>query len=142
MRGSLRKHYKDSWSLILDLGYQVDPETGRRKRRQKWITVRGTKRDAERRLAELLHQRHTHTFIDPSAVTFGTWIEEWLDKAIKPPRRTLRAYETYKSAIARHIQPALGAIQLQELSTLDIEQYHARALPGPGHRREASRHHQ
>ena len=125
MRGSLRKRYRNSWNLILDLGYSVDPDTGQRKRRQKWITVRGTKRDAERRLTELLHQRQTHTFVDPTALTFGEWLDEWLEKAIKPPRRTLRAYETYKSALTRHIKPALGAIRLQELGPLDIERYHA-----------------
>ena len=125
MRGSLRKRYKATWSLILDLGYQIDPETGRRKRQQKWVTFRGTKRDAERRLAELLHQSHTHTFIEPSAVTFGDWLDQWLDTAIKPPRRTLRSYDTYKSAITRHIRPTLGAIRVQELRPLDIERYHA-----------------
>ena len=125
MRGSLRKRYQGSWSLILDLGYQTDPDTGRRKRKQKWITFRGTKRDAERRLAELLHQSHTQTFVEPSTVTFGDWLGEWLDTAIKPPRRTLRAYETYKSAITRHILPTLGAIRIQELRPCDIERYHA-----------------
>ena len=124
MRGSLRKRYKGTWSLILDLGYQAEPDTGLRKRKQKWITFRGTKRDAERRLAELLHQSHTQTFVEPSKVTFGDWLAEWLDKAIKPPRRTLRAYETYKSAITRHITPTLGAIRVQELRALDIERYH------------------
>ena len=29
MRGSIRKRYKDSWNIILDVGYQVDPETGK-----------------------------------------------------------------------------------------------------------------
>ena len=29
MRGSIRKRYKDSWNIILDMGYQVDPETGK-----------------------------------------------------------------------------------------------------------------
>ena len=125
MRGSLRQRYAGSWSLILDLGYQVDPGTGLRKRKQKWITFRGTKRDAERKLAELLHASHTHTFVDPVKVTVGEWLDEWLEKSIKPPRRTLRAYETYKSAIERHLKPALGTIRLQELRVTDIERFHA-----------------
>ena len=28
MRGSLRKRYKDSWNIIIALGYQPDPQTG------------------------------------------------------------------------------------------------------------------
>ena len=86
------------WSIVLDLGYQVDTETGLRKRRQKWITVRGTKRDAGRKLAELIHRADTGSFIEPSKVTVGEWLDTWLEKAIKPHRRTLSAYETYKSA--------------------------------------------
>jgi integrase len=80
---------------------------------------------AERKLAELLHTSHTQTWVEPSTVTVGDWLHEWLEKAIKPPRRTLRAYETYKSAIIRHLVPKLGAIRLQELHALDIERYHA-----------------
>ena len=125
MRGSLRRRYTGSWSIILDLGYTTDPETGKRKRQQKWITVRGTKRDAERRLAELVNDTNKGTFVEPSKVTVGEWIDTWLEKAIKPPRKTLRAYETYKSAITRHLKPKLGAIRLQELSVLDVERYHA-----------------
>ena len=125
MRGSLKKRYKGSWSIVLDLGYHVDPETGRRKRRQKWVTVRGTKRDAERKLAELIHRADTGTFIEPTKVTVGEWLDIWLEKAIKPPRRTLRAYETYKSVITRHLKPKLGAIRLQDFRVIDVERYHA-----------------
>ena len=39
MRGSLVPRYKGSWSIVLDLGYEVDPVTGLGKRKQQWITV-------------------------------------------------------------------------------------------------------
>ena len=120
MKGHLRKRYPGSWAIVFDLG-----RDGTGKRRQKWITVRGTKRDAERRLAEVLHSSNTQTFVEPSKVTVGEWLDTWLEKAIKPPRRTLRAYETYRSVITRHIKPKLGAIRVQDLGVLDIERYHA-----------------
>ena len=91
---------------------EQDQDSGTRKRKQKWITFRGTKRDAQKRLTELLHQTDTMSFVEPSKVTFGEWLHTWLEKAIKPPRRTLRAYETYKSAIVRHLTPTLGSIRL------------------------------
>ncbi len=125
MRGSLKRRYKGTWSIILDLGYQTDPDTGLRKRRQKWITVRGTKRDAERKLAELVHQADTGTFVEPTKITVAEWLDRWLETAIKPPRRTLRAYETYASVIKRHLTPKLGAIRLQELQVMDVERYYA-----------------
>src|SRR5713101_8419891 len=96
MRGSLVQRYKGSWSVVLDLGYQVDPATGTRKRKQQWITIRGTRRDAENKLG----------------------------KAVKPPARTLRAHETYKSVIDRHLKPKLGGIALQQLKAVDLKRYY------------------
>ena len=71
MRGSIRKRYKDSWNIILDLGYQMVADTGKQKRVQKWYTVNGTKRDAERKLAELLYQLHRGEYVEPSRLTVG-----------------------------------------------------------------------
>jgi len=74
-RGSLKKRYKNSWSIILDLGYRTDSETGKRRRNQKWFTVQGTKRDAETKLAELLHRANNHELVEPSKITFGEWLD-------------------------------------------------------------------
>jgi integrase len=104
MRGSIRKRYKDSWNIIIDLGYQPDPTTGTVKRRQKWFTVRGTKRDAERKLAELLHQANRNELVEPTTkLTVGQWLDAWLETAIKPPNRRLRTYETYTQVINKHL---------------------------------------
>jgi integrase len=131
MRGSIKKRYEGSWSLILDFAYRVDPKTGQRRRHQKWITFRGTKRKAQERLAELVTERSHGTFVSPSKLTFGDWLDTWVDKAIKPPRRTLRAYETYQSVITKHVKPKLGAIRLQELLPTDLERYYAELGQAP-----------
>ena len=44
MRGHIKQRSKGSWSIVLDLGR--DPSTGKRK--QQWVTVRGTKKEAEK----------------------------------------------------------------------------------------------
>lgn len=46
-----------------------------------------------------------------------------MDLAIKPPRRTQRAYDTYQSVISVHLKPALGAHRLQGLRSIDIESF-------------------
>lgn len=124
MRGSLVQRYKGSWSIVLDLGYQTDPATGVRKRKQQWITLHGTKRDAENKLGDLLRDAQRGELVRPHRRTFGEWLDEWLAKAIKPPARTLRAYETYKSVIDRHLKPKLGAIPLQQLKAVDLKRYY------------------
>jgi integrase len=47
MKGHIRQRSKGSWAIILDLGRDADG-----KRRQKWHTVRGTKKDTQRELAK------------------------------------------------------------------------------------------
>ena len=108
MRGSLVQRYRGSWSIVLDLGHEVDPVTGRKKRKQKWITFRGTKKQAEQELADLVRSAHRGEYVEPSKTTVGEWLDEWVDKAIKPPAKTLRAYETYQSVIRNHLRPGLG----------------------------------
>ncbi len=55
-----------------------------RNTRQKWFTVRGTKRDAEKKLAELLHQANRNELVEPTKLTLGQWLETWLTTAGKP----------------------------------------------------------
>jgi integrase len=124
MRGSIRKRYKDSWNVILDIGYQIVPDTGQQKRVQKWFTVKGTKRDAERKLTELLHNLHRGEYVEPSKMTVGEWLSEGLEAAVKPPNKRLRTYETYNSVIERHLKPALGHVRLQQLKPTQLKRYY------------------
>jgi integrase len=93
--------------------------------------VHGTKRDAEKKLAELLHQANRNELVEPTKLTVGAWLDEWLETAIKPPNKRLRSYETYKSVIQRHLKPALGSIRLQQLQPTDLQRYYNAALLAP-----------
>lgn len=70
MKGHIRQRSKGSWSLVIDVGR--DEETG--KRHQRWHTVKGTKRDAERALREILHSLERGTYVAPSTLTVGEWL--------------------------------------------------------------------
>ena len=74
MRGHISKRYKNSYTIVLSLG--TDPATGNRK--QKWISAKGTKKEAEKRLAELLHQLDTGTFVKPRKTTLADYLKQWL----------------------------------------------------------------
>jgi len=49
MRGHIKKRYRSSYTIFLNLGR--DPATGKRK--QQVISVKGTKKEAEKKLASL-----------------------------------------------------------------------------------------
>ncbi|MBI3304051.1 MAG: hypothetical protein HYZ72_18450 [Deltaproteobacteria bacterium] len=80
MAGSIRRQSKDTWELTIDLGR--DPTLGRRRRR--YLTVRGAKREAERALAEALHQRDTGTDLTPARLTVADYLRRWLRDCAAP----------------------------------------------------------
>jgi integrase len=123
MRGSIVKRYKSSYSIVLNLG--VDPQTGKRK--QHWITVRGTKKDAERRLAELLHQLDTGTFMKPGKSTVAEFLEKWLLDYVQP-NLSPRSFERYESIVRVHLIPALGNIPLTQLKPEHVQRLYAAKL--------------
>jgi integrase len=125
MRGTIHKRYENSWSVIVDLGYQVDPKTGLRKRRQKWVTVKGSKKQAQNKLNDLLHDLGRNEYIAPSKQTLGQWLNDWLDKAVKPPAKRFRTHETYKQVIDKVIGPSwLATIPLQHLKSTDLKRFY------------------
>jgi len=132
MRGSLEQRYRGSWSLILDLGYEQDPTTGLRKRRQKWITFHGNRKQAEAKLTELVRSANRGEFVEPSKLTLIEWLRQWLDAAIKPPLRRQTTYDGYRGIIEQRIAPsALALLPLQQVRALDLERYYAELRCAP-----------
>jgi integrase len=123
MRGHIIKRYEDSYNIVLNLG--TDPATGKRK--QQWITVKGTKKEAEKRLAELLHQLDTGTFIKPGKTTLAEYLEKWL-KDYAWPYLAPRTAEGYESIIRQHLIPKLGNITLNQLKPEHLQKYYSEML--------------
>ena len=123
MKGHIRKRGERSWALVVEL--DRDPATGRR--RQRWHSVKGTKRDAERKLRELLNSIDQGTYVKPAKLTVGEFLQQWLrDYAAVSVRP--RTSERYESIIRNHLIPSLGAIHLTDLQPSHIQACHARAL--------------
>ena len=122
MRGHLRKRGKRSWAIVIDMGR--DPVAG--KRRRKWISVKGTKRDAERRLAEVIHEIDSGTFIQPSRITLSEYLDQWMRDYAVPSVRPLTA-QGYRT-IVRQMQRALGPAPLADLRPHHIQKYYVALL--------------
>jgi integrase len=131
MRGSLVNRGKNRWALVLDKGYEVDPVTQRRKRIQKWVSFHGTKKQAGDKLTELVRAVNRDEFVEPSKLTLGGWLDQWLLKIIKPARR-MNTHKTYHAIIEHSVKPSIGMIPLQRLKLADLQQYvaaHAHLAP-------------
>ncbi|MGH9370102.1 MAG: tyrosine-type recombinase/integrase [Vicinamibacterales bacterium] len=129
MRGSIKRRYKGSWSLILHLGYETTPEGGRR-RKQKWITFRGTKKQAEKELTRLLNAANNNAFVEPSNLTLLEWLRSWLAATVQPNARPA-TYTRYRGIVENHIaKAAIGSAPLQKIRPSHLEGYYADVSPG------------
>ena len=125
-RGHIRQRstkYKDSWTVYLYLG--VDPDSG--KKRYKTEVVRGTKRDAQKRLTELLRQLDTGDYVEPSRETVDDFLGQWLRDYAETHVRQ-RTLEGYRGNLDRYIIPALGSIALEKLAARHIQSFESACL--------------
>ncbi len=110
MRGHIVKRGKDSYSIKVSVG--KDANSGKYK--YQWTTVKGTKKEAEKRLSELLNQLDNGTFMKPGKTTLAEYLEKWL-KDYAWSNLAPRTAEGYESVIRRHLIPSLGNIPLTQL---------------------------
>jgi len=120
MRGHVVKRGKARYSLVLE-----QSESGLRK--QKWVAFRGTKKAADAKLVELLHQASAGTLILPGKITVAQFLEHWLENYCTPNlgRRTT---DGYRDIVRRRLIPNLGSILLAELKPERIQRLYAQLL--------------
>ncbi len=77
MRGHIRARGSDgkTWAVEIDTGRGPDG-----KRRQRCVTVHGTKNAAETKLTELLSQLDTSSYVEPAKMSVGEYLKRWLDE--------------------------------------------------------------
>jgi integrase len=123
MKGHIYQRAKDSWTIVYDL--PVDVVTG--KRRQKSQTVKGTKRDGERVLREVLLSLERGSYVKPNKITLAELLRQWL-RDYASMNTTDRTQESYASIVERHLIPGLGRISLIDLQAQNIQGYYAKKL--------------
>jgi hypothetical protein len=116
-RGSIEPSGPDKW--VVRLSHRRDPATGRRVRDSR--TVRGTRRDAERVLADMVRERETHgpTPTSGGRITLDAWIKQRIATADISDRTRADDLDTW----SRYSSPALRSTPLRDLSTAALEAY-------------------
>jgi integrase len=115
MSGNVTKRGKSSWRVKIEL--PRDPLTG--KRRVLVVTVRGTKKQAEAKRAELLNDASKRRLVEPSKTTMSGWIETWL--ALRSDKVNARTIERYAQLLRLHVAPTLGHRPLQQIESTDLD---------------------
>jgi integrase len=120
MPGHIRRRGKHSWEVSVRAGR--DPASGRYTRI--FRTVRGTRKDAERALAKLVHEAATGGLVDPGRVTVGEWLDRWLHDIAKP-NVAAKTWERYEEVVRIRLKPHLGKIPLHQLRPAHVQRLYA-----------------
>jgi integrase len=120
MRGHIRKKGQHSWQITLDIGNGSDG-----KRRRVYETVKGGKKDAQRRLHELIVGLEKGVYTPPGRLTVAEQLRSWLEGYVKT-NCSERTLDGYQSIIETHLIPALGHVQLKHLHPQAIQNYYGK----------------
>ncbi|MFC1915920.1 tyrosine recombinase XerC [Chloroflexota bacterium] len=123
-RGNIRKRSQDSYEISYEDGRDAG---GRRMRR--YETVKGTRKNAEARLNEILTTRDKGTYILPTKMTFGKLLEQWLDSYVTL-NCGLSTQDSYQSQIRNRIAPILGGLPLAKLTPRHIQSFIEQVISG------------
>ncbi|MGO3931783.1 site-specific integrase [Rhodopseudomonas pseudopalustris] len=121
MKGSIRERSPGHWAIILDT---PDPASG--KRRRKWHSFTGTKRQAQVECARLISAMKGGTYLEPDKTTLAAFLDRWIHhiKAHVSPR----SHERYADLARKNIAPLLGGIVLSKLRPAQIAASYTTAL--------------
>lgn len=120
MRGGIRKRGQHSWQFSVS---SIDPDTGQRL--QRWVTVRGSRHDAERERRDALDQAEDGVLPAPLELTLRSYLhDEWLPAVTSLSKRGRRLAPTtagrYAGAVD-HISRHIGSVPLVKLRKAHIE---------------------
>ena len=135
MRGCIVKRGKNSYSIKISVG--KDANSGKYK--YQWTTVKGNKKEAEKRLSELLNQLDNGTFMKPGKTTLAEYLERWLKDYVQP-NLAPRTSEGYGHIMRHRLIPALGNVTLTSLKPEHLQHYYSEKLSN-GLSAQTVRHH-
>ncbi len=121
MTGHIRRRGERSWEIKFDLGR--DSVTGKRK--TAYQSFKGTKREAQLKLAELITAASSGSYVEPSKTTIVDFVRARVNQwEAAPDGITARTAQRYRQLTENQIAPHFGAKTLQKLTRLDIEAWH------------------
>ena len=121
MKGHIRERSPGHWAIVLDVR---DPATGKRKR--KWHSFRGTKRQAQNESARLISELNGGTYLEPNKTTVAQFLDQWLDdirSKVAP-----RTHERYAEIARKNLAPLLGGVIITKLQPMQISKAYGKAL--------------
>ena len=125
MKGHIRERSPGHWAIVIDVR---DPRTGKRKR--KWHSYHGTKREAQTKQAELVALMGKGDYVEPSKVTVAEFMRARVNQWEAASDISARTAQRYRQLVENQIVPHLGTKVLRKLRPLDMEEWHTSLRTG------------
>jgi integrase len=121
MKGHIRERSPGHWAIIIDI---PDPLTG--KRRRKWHSFKGTKRQAQIESARLISAVQGGSYLEPTKTTLAAFLARWLDHV--KSQVSPKSHERYSGIVNQNIVPAIGSVAVTKLKPAQISAAYSNAL--------------
>ncbi len=114
--GGIRRRSDGTYEARLVVGYQ---ENGKPKR----VSFYGkTEKEVRKKLTKAVHEKDEGTYCDNNSITFGDWMEKWLEVYAKPGIKP-STYTSYKTYVNGHIKPYFRNDKLQDIQPDQLQQF-------------------
>ena len=120
--GSIRKRKDGRWEGRYTAGH--DPETG--KAIYKNVLGR-SQAEVKEKLRQAIGETQALDVTKAGKYTVGEWMEVWFQDYAKIKVRP-SSHQTYQGYIHNHIQPNIGEIPLEKLTSLDLQKFYKKLL--------------
>jgi integrase len=120
MRGNLTRRGKASWRLKFDA--DRDPATG--KRLTKFVTLHGTRRQAQEEAAKIMAAATTGEHVDASRETVASFVERWLHDWADA-NVSNKTWTRYAQLLRNYLAARVGRVPLQKLRAADLQAIYA-----------------
>lgn len=115
--GSIRKRANGKWEARYSDGRTPD---GRQIQRS---VYGNTRKEVAEKLHEILYQKQIGTYVPPQNILLKDWLIQWMGNyasiSVRPS-----TYISYEGYVHNHIIPVLGAIQLQQITPVLIQNFY------------------
>lgn len=122
--GSIYQRPDGRWTAQVTTGKNAEGK-------QKRVTYYGkTRKEVQDKLDQARGEIRTGSFVEPTKLTLGEWLNRWLYDYMKPSIRPT-TWASYETTVRVHIIPTLGHVQLKKLQAADLQRlYNDKAKNG------------
>ena len=118
MKGNITRRGKTSWRIKFDV------ESGPKGRETRYVTVRGTKKDAQIEAAKIIAATSKGEYVEASKETIAQFIERWL-RDWAAGNTSNKTYTRYEQLLRLHVAAHVGTKPIQRLRATHLQALYA-----------------